>query len=312
LLWSTETGIPIVAAPITWELDGRQYVSVLAGWGGAVPAGESAAVRSKNAGRLFTFTVGGDRPMPAVTRRYEPLETLDPAPAPFGTPAEIARGSDLFDTHCGRCHGYGTASSGLSSDLRYSRKAVHDNFERIVRDGRFLELGMPSFADILTTRDVEQIHAYVVSMAQTRPDPNAPPPTPPAIGLGAMSRDQAAELLRARGFALAPGAERQGVASLSASRGDAGSATIVELIGPPERLVGMSVSWSGAAAALATSLEPMPELMRPFVYWVGANFFTSLREDGEISIESQGIRATGQLRSGGDRRMWFVEIATLE
>jgi hypothetical protein len=42
------------ATPITYELGGRQYVSVLAGNG----AGNSAP------GRMFTFALDGDEPMP--------------------------------------------------------------------------------------------------------------------------------------------------------------------------------------------------------------------------------------------------------
>lgn len=36
-LWSFQTGSGIVGQPITWEQDGEQYVSVISGWGGAVP-----------------------------------------------------------------------------------------------------------------------------------------------------------------------------------------------------------------------------------------------------------------------------------
>ena len=36
-LWSFNTGSGIVGSPITWEQDGEQYVSVVSGWGGAVP-----------------------------------------------------------------------------------------------------------------------------------------------------------------------------------------------------------------------------------------------------------------------------------
>ncbi len=36
-LWSFQTGSGVVGQPITWEQDGEQYVSVISGWGGAVP-----------------------------------------------------------------------------------------------------------------------------------------------------------------------------------------------------------------------------------------------------------------------------------
>jgi alcohol dehydrogenase (cytochrome c) len=37
VLWSFQTGSGIVGQPVTWEQDGEQYVSVISGWGGAVP-----------------------------------------------------------------------------------------------------------------------------------------------------------------------------------------------------------------------------------------------------------------------------------
>jgi alcohol dehydrogenase (cytochrome c) len=38
----------VVGSPVTWEMDGEQYVSVVSGWGGAVPlwGGEVAKVIS--------------------------------------------------------------------------------------------------------------------------------------------------------------------------------------------------------------------------------------------------------------------------
>ncbi|WP_137896454.1 PQQ-dependent methanol/ethanol family dehydrogenase [Ramlibacter sp. 2FC] len=37
VVWQFQTGSGIVAPPVTWEQDGEQYVSVVSGWGGAVP-----------------------------------------------------------------------------------------------------------------------------------------------------------------------------------------------------------------------------------------------------------------------------------
>jgi alcohol dehydrogenase (cytochrome c) len=36
-LWSFQTGSGVVGQPITWEMDGEQYLAVASGWGGAVP-----------------------------------------------------------------------------------------------------------------------------------------------------------------------------------------------------------------------------------------------------------------------------------
>lgn len=36
-LWKFQTGSGVVGCPITWDMDGQQYVAVTSGWGGAVP-----------------------------------------------------------------------------------------------------------------------------------------------------------------------------------------------------------------------------------------------------------------------------------
>ncbi|WP_299410311.1 PQQ-dependent methanol/ethanol family dehydrogenase [uncultured Roseobacter sp.] len=58
-LWSFQTGSGIVGQPITWEQDGEQYVTVISGWGGAVPlwGGEVAKKVSylNQGGLLWTF-----------------------------------------------------------------------------------------------------------------------------------------------------------------------------------------------------------------------------------------------------------------
>jgi alcohol dehydrogenase (cytochrome c) len=37
VVWQFQTGSGIVAPPVTWDMDGEQYVAVVSGWGGAVP-----------------------------------------------------------------------------------------------------------------------------------------------------------------------------------------------------------------------------------------------------------------------------------
>ncbi|ARE40774.1 Quino(hemo)protein alcohol dehydrogenase, PQQ-dependent [Rhodovulum sp. P5] len=58
-LWSFQTGSGIVGQPITWEMDGEQYVSVASGWGGAVPlwGGEVASKVNylNQGGMIWTF-----------------------------------------------------------------------------------------------------------------------------------------------------------------------------------------------------------------------------------------------------------------
>ncbi|WP_432695281.1 PQQ-dependent methanol/ethanol family dehydrogenase [Marinobacterium sp. YM272] len=59
MLYKFNTGSGIVGSPITWEMDGEQYVSVVSGWGGAVPLwGGKVAQRVKHlnqGGSVWTF-----------------------------------------------------------------------------------------------------------------------------------------------------------------------------------------------------------------------------------------------------------------
>lgn len=59
VLWSFQTGSGIVGQPITWEMDGEQYVSVVSGWGGAVPLWGGEVAKKVNylnqGGTVWTF-----------------------------------------------------------------------------------------------------------------------------------------------------------------------------------------------------------------------------------------------------------------
>ncbi len=58
-VWEFQTGSGVLGSPVTWEMDGEQYVSVVSGWGGAVPLwGGEVAKRVKDfnqGGMLWTF-----------------------------------------------------------------------------------------------------------------------------------------------------------------------------------------------------------------------------------------------------------------
>ncbi|SIS54707.1 alcohol dehydrogenase (cytochrome c) [Roseivivax lentus] len=58
-VWSFQTGSGIVGQPITWEQDGEQYVSIISGWGGAVPLWGGEVAKKVNylnqGGMLWTF-----------------------------------------------------------------------------------------------------------------------------------------------------------------------------------------------------------------------------------------------------------------
>ena len=189
LLWEYPAGTGIIAAPISYAIDGVQYVAIAAGWGGgfALNGGAAAAAAGvRGGGRLLVFRLGGDAkplpdPPPAPPRHYPVRPTLADA-------AEIERGASLFSEYCAACHGVGAVGGGVTPDLRFSAPAVRENFAAIVNRGALVEKGMPAFAGQLAPRDLAAISLYLADRAYAEPItptsssslPTAPPmaPTP--------------------------------------------------------------------------------------------------------------------------------------
>jgi PQQ-dependent dehydrogenase (methanol/ethanol family) len=164
-LWQFDAGTGIIAPPVTYLVNGIQYVSVMAGWGGAHGA-MNAANRGQlrpGYGRIVTFALGGHATL--VVRAYGHAEPPAPAITMNASPETVHEGKLLYGRNCSGCHGL-DAIAGTVPDLRYSTKSVHDQFEAIVIGGMRSSLGMPSFKDLLSADQVRAIQAYVLSRAK--------------------------------------------------------------------------------------------------------------------------------------------------
>lgn len=164
-LWHVDTGSTIMAAPMTYEVDGVQYVAVQTGWGGGgwgfVPP-YAAAYSKGNANRLLVFKVGGGEvPVPADLPALEPA-VAPPAQAAGVTPAMIAEGGALFTSNCTICHS--NQPRAPLPDLRRMAPGVHAGFEQIVLGGLLVPRGMPKWDDRLTPAQVRAIHAYLIDL----------------------------------------------------------------------------------------------------------------------------------------------------
>jgi len=160
-LWETNVGVGILAAPMTYALDGRQYVSVLVGWGamnGLV--GENHTGQYKAPGRLWTFALGGDQNIAPV--RGIPLPELT-AIAFDDSPELLKRGAGVYRSRCMVCHGGDAASSGVIADLRYASKETFGNFHEIVRNGAYTSLGMPNLGKFVSEAETEAVKNFVLS-----------------------------------------------------------------------------------------------------------------------------------------------------
>jgi quinohemoprotein ethanol dehydrogenase len=164
-LWSFDANVGIAAAPMTYEVDGTQYVAVLAGWGGPMVLLNSPAGAGKvGFGKLLVFALDRKETLPKYERAVAPVPM--PAMALQASPRDVAEGGALFSTYCARCHGFVAVSGGSVPDLRYAETYVHREFHDIVRGGARRQFGMPSFAQDLTDAQVRQIQAYVLQRAR--------------------------------------------------------------------------------------------------------------------------------------------------
>ncbi len=169
-VWEIKTNVGTVAPPISYSIDGEQYIAVVAGWGG-VPSilgadpGVAASQTHVNAGHVYAFKLGGAAELPkSEVLRFT---TIPEPPADDATPAKIARGETLYHLNCAVCHGMNAAGTGVLPDLRFSSKTVHESFNKIVLDGLLSNVGMASFEDLLNEEDVSAIHSYVIDAART-------------------------------------------------------------------------------------------------------------------------------------------------
>ena len=159
-----DVGSTIIAAPMSYEIDGVQYVAVMAAWGGggwSIPHPESAAFERGNQGRILAFKLdGGAVPIPPLLGPIQPI----PEPPPLTASADVVRrGGEMFAAHCASCHVNQPRS--LAPDLRRMSGATHEAFQQIVRGGILQNAGMPPWDDVLSTSDADAIHAYLISIS---------------------------------------------------------------------------------------------------------------------------------------------------
>ena len=175
LLQDIETGTGIAAPPVSYAVDGQQYIAIAAGWNGVkmAPWTPERAEPYSNAGRLIVLKLGG-RPVPVAPRVPLPPFYAGDEPQPA---AMVAKGAGLYQMNCGMCHGV-MGEGGVFPDLRRMAPGIHESFVAIVREGLLARNGMAGFADTLSVADVEAIRAFVVDWAQRsrRGDYDSVPP----------------------------------------------------------------------------------------------------------------------------------------
>jgi mono/diheme cytochrome c family protein len=155
--WETPAGTGVVAAPSTYLVDGRQYVSIAVGWGGIYGL-STRATDLKTPGTVYTFALDGKASMPEFVR----YATGSLVAGVEYDPADVQPGALLYVSNCIFCHGIpGVDRGGSISNLGYMDAAIIGNLNRFVFSGPATARGMPDFTGRLSATDIDKIKAFI-------------------------------------------------------------------------------------------------------------------------------------------------------
>ena len=163
-LWSFFAGVAVTGVPITYSVDGKQYVTITAGpLGGSTAAFGSISARwgwdpRVHPRRLLTFALDSKAQLPPTPPR-SPAVPLDPQG--FVVDESKARQGEYEYGRCTLCHGMGVVAGGIAPDLRASPVVLSpEAFAHVVRDGALAPRGMPRFAE-LTDAQLDALRHFV-------------------------------------------------------------------------------------------------------------------------------------------------------
>jgi quinohemoprotein ethanol dehydrogenase len=150
-LWDFDAKLGIVGSPISYMVGGRQYISILVGFGGAT----GNITQFNNYGwkygeqprRLLTFALDGRSKLPPTAPRRFEMKPMDDQKLVIDI-AAATTGAALYGSKgCSICHGDNVKSDGNPApDLQESRVALdYQAFVAFLRSGAAAQNGMPQF-----------------------------------------------------------------------------------------------------------------------------------------------------------------------
>ena len=164
-LWSAEVQNSGVAGPVSYEIDGEQYIAIALGRGAATLAPDPVPYPADlpHANRVVAFKLGGTGTLPDYV--YEPQDLR--APPNIELDADhVALGRYAYHRFCFGCHGREARGNKIQPDLRFSEYLDNDLWDDVVREGSLAGLGMVAFKVDVTPEISEAIRQYVISEAQ--------------------------------------------------------------------------------------------------------------------------------------------------
>ena len=164
LIWEVELHTGIMAPPVTYMVDGIQYLTVIAGWGGGY------GMKNKHTevllpGTIYTFKIGGMEPLPEKPEAMPQKLAISKTPLNSGS---VKKGEYIFNTYCGTCHVIAETGGGVAPDLGFSLLVGTQAFKDVVLNGNFLVNGMPNFSNRLSEEDVISIEQFIFMKSSER------------------------------------------------------------------------------------------------------------------------------------------------
>ena len=164
-LWKVNTYTSTIAPPVTYSIDGEQYVAIQVGSGGAAGLTEGdlampASAKYGNFGRMLAFKINGGL---SIDEPEHWARDIPEPPIVQASAAQIEHGGELYGEVCGFCHGIGVYGGPAVPDLRKMSEQTHRMFNEIVLEGVLADRGMSNFSDRLSEADVNDIYAYINS-----------------------------------------------------------------------------------------------------------------------------------------------------
>jgi quinohemoprotein ethanol dehydrogenase len=177
-LWTFNAGLGIVGAPVTYRVEGTQFIALLVGYGGSAGGGgkmfDTGWRFNEQPRRLLVFALDRQAALPPTGPPRFTVHAVDD-PAVQIDAVQAAEGSRLYHFSCSSCHGSQLRSTGsIAPDLRESTLALNwPSFRSILHEGLLASGGMPKY-DELSDEDLHSIYLYVRQGSRDAASANAP------------------------------------------------------------------------------------------------------------------------------------------
>jgi quinohemoprotein ethanol dehydrogenase len=159
-VWEANVGSGVIASPVAYGVDGKQYISIAVGWGGVVGIW-NRFTDQVNPGTVYTFALDEKAAYPEFPKT--PVKELIKLEYK-ATKEEISNGGELFNANCTVCHEL-TRRGGVIPGLGYASAGTFDIFEKIL-SGMYLSKGMPDFSDRFSKQQMSDIKNFILYSAE--------------------------------------------------------------------------------------------------------------------------------------------------